>query len=154
MTRLHADPVEVRTCTAPTGPVPEQFLWRGRLYLVLEVLASWTEAGGWWRGGAVGALTSGEDNRSVVLRAARSETAPQTAPIPASPKWGQRAWGEPAPDVGAGVGPAGVDDREQQWWRVEAASGRAAALSSAGPGVYDLCFAWSSSSWSLTRVLD
>jgi hypothetical protein len=99
-----SDPVEVRR-----GPVdgavggedaPEQFLWRGRLYVVRTVLARWTEAGGWWR------------NAEVV-----------------------------------------VDDRERDWWRVEADSGRLAALS-AGRGVYDLCFDWSRGAWSLARVLD
>jgi hypothetical protein len=56
MTRLHSDPVEVRR----RDDVPEQFLWRGRLYVVREVLARWTEAGGWWRGTAVRALTAGD----------------------------------------------------------------------------------------------
>jgi hypothetical protein len=100
MTRLHADPVEVRTAAAADGPVPEQFLWRGRLYLVREVLARWTASGTWWRG-------------------------------------------EPQ---------EGLDDREQQWWRVEADSGRLAALSG-GRGTYDLCFCWRTG-WSLKRVLD
>lgn len=49
MTRLHADPVEVRTAAAEHGPVPEQFLWRGRLYVVREVLARWTASGSWWK---------------------------------------------------------------------------------------------------------
>jgi len=114
MTRLHSDPVEVRR----RDDVPEQFLWRGRLYVVREVLARWTEAGGWWRGSAVRALT--------------------------------------APEVGAPVGavaPGSLDDNERDWWRVEADSGRAAALSG-GVGVYDLCFDWSRGSWSLARVLD
>jgi hypothetical protein len=111
MTRLHSDPVEVRR----RDDVPEQFLWRGRLYVVREVLARWTEAGGWWRGSAVRALTAGD----------------------AGPH-----------------GPAAViDDNERDWWRVEADSGRAAALSG-GRGVYDLCFDWSRGSWSLARVLD
>ncbi|MCU1674434.1 MAG: hypothetical protein JWN77_2547 [Frankiales bacterium] len=143
MTRLHADPVEVRR----RDDVPEQFLWRGRLYVVREVLARWTEAGGWWRGDAVRALTAGDG-------AAPAPDAPlETAPIPASPKWAQRAWGEPAPDVGASVGPAQVDDNERDWWRVEADSGRASA-SSGGTGVYDLCFDWTRGAWSLARVLD
>jgi hypothetical protein len=110
MSRLHADLVEVRTCAAPAGPVPEQFLWRGRLYLVREVLARWTESGSWWRGTAVRALTTGA-----------SATATE------------------------------VDDREQLWWRVEADSGRLAALSG-GRGTYDLCF--EAGSWSLKRVMD
>jgi hypothetical protein len=50
-----------------------------------------------------------------------------------------------------------LDDGEREWWRVEAGSGRLAALS-AGTGVYDLCFDWShpsaDSAWSLARVLD
>ena len=141
MTRLHADPVEVRR----RDDVPEQFLWRGRLYVVREVLARWTEAGGWWRGDAVRALTAGDATPP-------GDDAFETAPIPASPKWAQRAWGEPAPDVGAAL-PGSVDDNERDWWRVEADSGRASA-SSAGRGVYDLCFDWSRGAWSLARVLD
>jgi hypothetical protein len=46
-----------------------------------------------------------------------------------------------------------LDDEPQQWWRVEADSGRLAELS-AGPGVYDLCFEESRSRWSLRRVMD
>ena len=52
MTRLHADPVEVRTATTADGPEPEAFTWRGRRYVVHEVLARWTSSGTWWRGGA------------------------------------------------------------------------------------------------------
>jgi hypothetical protein len=50
MTRLHADPVEVRTRVEAAGPVPEEFLWRGRRYVVREVLARWTASGAWWQG--------------------------------------------------------------------------------------------------------
>jgi hypothetical protein len=99
MTRLHADAVEVRTTVAEHGPEPEQFLWRGRLYVVREVLARWTTSGSWWK-------------------ASVQE----------------------------------VDDRERQWWRVEADSGRLAAMS-AGRGTYDLCFSWRTG-WTLRRVLD
>lgn len=108
MTRLVTDRsgelIEVRH----RDSVPEQFLWRGRLYLVQEVLAQWTESGQWWR-------------------------ADPTASGPA-----------------AGTG--SPEDAEQQWWRVEAASGR--SESSAGSGVYDLCFAWATGTWSLRRVQD
>ena len=138
MTRLHTDPVEVRK----RDDEPEQFLWRGRLYVVCEVLARWTEAGSWWQGAAVTALHTGESSSAA--------PAPlDTVPLPASPKWGQRAWGEPAPDVGTSVGPATVDDRERAWFRVEAGAGRYA-----GTGVYDLCCDASTDSWSLARVLD
>ena len=141
MTRLHTDPVEVQR----RDDEPALFLWRGRLFAVRAVLAHWTEAGSWWSGSAVRALTSGD------AAAPGSDLAGplETAPLPASPKWGQHAWGEPAPDVGASVGPASIDDRERDWWRVEAGAGR-----SAGTGVYDLCFDWSQGSWTLARVLD
>ena len=104
------DLVEVRR----RDDVPEQFLWRGRLYVVRAVLARWTESGGWWRGAAVRALAAGEQGGSI---------------------------------------DASIDDGERDWWRVEADSGRLAALS-AGTGIYDLCFDWSLGAWSLARVLD
>lgn len=142
MSRLHADAVEVRR----DDDEPAQFLWHGRLYVVREVLARWTESGGWWRTGAMTALASGDASDPGQPAA----PAPlETAPLPPSPKWAQRAWGEPAPDVGAAVGAAGVDDGERDWWRVEASAG-----ASAGSGVYDLCFDWSRGAWSLARVLD
>jgi len=141
MSRLHTDPVEVRR----RDDEPAQFLWRGRLYVVCAVLARWTESGGWWRAGAVTALSSGDASAD----GSAGPSPLETAPIPSSPKWAQRAWGEPAPDVEAAVGPAGVDDGERDWWRVEAGAG-----SAAGTGVYDLCFDWSRGTWSLARVLD
>ena len=122
MSRLHADPVEVRTRVEAMGPVPDQFWWRGRRYLVRAVLARWTESGSWWRGTAVRAAASGMD----------SDTDGVAAP---------------------GVVSTGVDDRETHWWRVEADSGRLAALS-AGTGVYDLCLDWATGGWSLKRVMD
>jgi len=146
MTRLHTDPVEVRPRQTPRGPEPAQFLWRGRLHVVREVLASWTEAGGWWRTAALRALTSGEP---AGPDGADGPAPFETTPIPSSPKWAQRAWGEPAPDVGAAVGPAGIDDGERSWWRVEAGSGASGVT-----GVYDLCFDAGRGTWALARVLD
>ena len=106
MSRLHADVVEVQR----RDDEPAQFLWRGRLYVVREVLARWTSSGGWWRAAAVQAVSSG----------ASTEVA---------------------------LGPAVIEDGEQDWFRVEA--GRASAT-----GVYDLCFDWATGSWSLARILD
>jgi len=139
VSRLHTDAVEVQR----HDDVPAQFLWRGRLYVVREVLARWTESGGWWRAAAVQSLSAGDASDALAVGPL------ETAPLPPSPKWAQRAWGEPAPDVDASVGPAGVDDGEQDWFRVEAGAGRAA-----GTGVYDLCFSWSTGRWALARVLD
>ena len=113
MSRVHADAVEVRR----EDDVPAQFLWRGRLYLVREVLSRWTSSGGWWRSAAVQALTTG-------------------GPAP-----GQAATGS-------------IDDGEQDWFRVEAGCPPFTGPSSAGTGVFDLCFHWSSGGWTLARVQD
>lgn len=43
--RRYDDPVEVRR---DAGADPEQFLWRGRLWLVREVVSHWVETGAWW----------------------------------------------------------------------------------------------------------
>ena len=114
MSRRFTEPVEVCTQAAASGPVPEEFHWRGRRYVVREVLARWTESGSWWKGSAMSAVVTGGEIASTTLT---------------------------------------VDDRSTQWWRVEADSGRLAALSG-GSGVYDLCFTEASAQWSLKRVMD
>jgi hypothetical protein len=62
--RRYNEPVEVKTSagmpeSAPASPAefdepvirgqPEAFVWRGRLYVVREVLAHWRERRAWWR---------------------------------------------------------------------------------------------------------
>ena len=49
MTRLHADPVEVQRHDTGLGPEPARFLWRGRLYVVRDVLSTWLETAAWWQ---------------------------------------------------------------------------------------------------------
>jgi hypothetical protein len=142
MSRRHADPVQVRR----RDDAPEQFLWRGRLYQVREVLEHWIEAGAWWRSVPGSALYEGTD---VVPDPSARPDEPALVPIPASPKWAQRAWGEPAPDVGASAGPMTLDDGERELWRVEARAGRMAT-----PGIYDLSFDWSANRWHLVQVMD
>lgn len=59
--QTYEDPVEVRQGPVPgygaDGPPvfaelpddgPQQFLWRGRLWQVREILAHWVEVGAWW----------------------------------------------------------------------------------------------------------
>lgn len=51
--RPYDDLVEVRKGPADgldpeTDERPEQFLWRGRLWQVREVIAHWMETGAWW----------------------------------------------------------------------------------------------------------
>ena len=45
MSRRYDDPVEVRR----RDDEPAEFLWRGRFYVVREVLARWVETGAWWQ---------------------------------------------------------------------------------------------------------
>ena len=58
--RRYDDPVEVRKGLVPgsQGPVegPEQFLWRGRLWKVSDVVAHWVETGPWWQSREVAAV--------------------------------------------------------------------------------------------------
>ncbi|MGN6752255.1 MAG: DUF6504 family protein [Intrasporangium sp.] len=48
MVRRFSDPVEVRPGEGPQGR-PEAFIWRGRLYVVRDVLGQWRERRAWWR---------------------------------------------------------------------------------------------------------
>ena len=57
LARRYADVVDV---TRRDGE-PDQFLWRGRLYVVRAVLAHWLESGAWWTGSATLALVAGAD---------------------------------------------------------------------------------------------
>lgn len=45
--------------TEATSGVPGQFLWRGRLYQVREVIDSWQEQRAWWRDALAVVPTSG-----------------------------------------------------------------------------------------------
>ena len=58
--RRYDDPVEVRKgfVAGTTGLVeaPEQFLWRGGRWKVVDVVAHWVETGPWWQSPGVAAL--------------------------------------------------------------------------------------------------
>lgn len=47
--RRYDDPVEVRKGLVGAVEAPEQFLWRGRLWKVRDVIAHWVETGPWWQ---------------------------------------------------------------------------------------------------------
>ncbi len=50
--RLYADPVEVRPAPGDETGAPAAFLWRGRLYVVRDVLGHWCERRSWWSSAA------------------------------------------------------------------------------------------------------
>lgn len=148
MTRRYDDPVDVRidvrragttgaagvtgagvTGAGVTGAepgAPAQFVWRGRLYLVREVLGHWVEVRPWWRAGAALALL-GTD--APELSGALALAAPPVAPSIATDR--------------------SVEDGEREVWRVEAGAGRLH-----GTGVYDLCLDPVEGTWTLARALD
>ncbi|MFC6359020.1 DUF6504 family protein [Luteococcus peritonei] len=112
---------------------PSQFLWRDRLWRVLQVQARWVESGAWWD--------------SPGVRAARGdwEPAPQEA---FSPHEGAVT----APEPGHAATAALADDDllcEQEVWRVEAACGRMFSR-----GVYELVHVLGSDGWRLRTVMD
>ena len=57
MVRRYEEPIEVRATTeqavpggaTASGAVPDAFVWRGRLYVVRQVLDHWKERRPWWR---------------------------------------------------------------------------------------------------------
>jgi len=131
--RRYDDPVEVRRgmVSGPGGRQegPEQFLWRGRLWKVCDVVAHWVETGAWWQSsgvhGVLGMQGTPEDDEGSLCTDTRT---------------------------GTGTGDL-VAEREV--WRVEAGRGLAAASGAGvGTGVFDLTFDWADGSWALTRCAD
>ncbi len=48
--RRYDEPVQVRLTSgdSTSGPAPDAFLWRSRLYVVRQVQATWLEREAWW----------------------------------------------------------------------------------------------------------
>jgi hypothetical protein len=134
--RRYDDLVEVRKGRVTGmggGPVegPEQFVWKGRLWKVHEVVAQWVETGPWWQSSGVHAVLGADTT--------------DTFDGPDGPD---------GPDVSDAVSFSGAASdlgAEREVWRVEAGRGRTADL---GQGVFDLVFDWADGSWRLTRCLD
>jgi hypothetical protein len=114
--RTYGEAIDVRIgADSPSGSdVPAQFLWRGRLYLVREVLAHWIELGTWWS-----------------VRGSRATRAGGT-PATVADRPSQQSWSAPTSEPQRSVA-ADVGAVEREVWRVEASSGRSGTC-----GVYDL----------------
>lgn len=100
--RRYDDPVEVRKGIVGGTESPEQFLWRGRLWKVCDVVAHWVETGPWWQSSGVHAVLGSDE-------AVRDDGAAEGAVMVHR-------------DLAA----------EREVWRVEAARGLAAASSGRG----------------------
>jgi Family of unknown function (DUF6504) len=55
---------------------PEQFLWRGRLWKVSEVVAHWVETGPWWRSSGVHAVLGADEPGPVAGQVAGQVAGP------------------------------------------------------------------------------
>ncbi|MDP9392918.1 MAG: DUF6504 family protein [Actinomycetota bacterium] len=138
MSRQYDDPIDVRR----RDGVPAEFLWRGRLYVVREVLSCWVETGAWWQAPAARRAygLAGDDGAVVVV----GDTADSDGSV--------RVIDATRLDAGlndAGLNDIGLDETEREVWRVDASAGRMR-----GNGVYDLTFNWSTLAWTLVRALD
>jgi hypothetical protein len=139
--RRYDDPVEVRRgmVRGAQGPVegPEQFLWRGRLWKVADVLARWVETGPWWQSAEADAVRGTDEP-------ARADQADQADRADRADRSGEGS---------TLVAPPAVDLlAEREFWRVEAAAGRHAARD--GRGIFDLVFDWADGTWQLARCVD
>ena len=112
--RRYTDPVEVRSAsTDGTGTgTPSAFLWRGRVYLVRDVLGHWCERRSWWS--------------SPAARRVHGEGVPAID--------GTLALDDPLPGPAAASVRVADLAQEREVWRVSASPGRAFPS-----GVYDLC---------------
>ena len=110
--RRYTDPVEVRSASPEGTGAPSAFLWRGRLYVVRDVLGHWLERRSWWSSPAA-RMVHGESVPAVDGALALDTSLP-----------------------GAAAGPVRVADLAQECevWRVSASPGRTYP-----GGVYDLC---------------
>lgn len=73
--RKYDELIEVRRGLVAGQEAPEQFLWRGRLWVVRDILAHWVETGAWWEQAGVAALLGvggGTASAGGDLEAARS----------------------------------------------------------------------------------
>ena len=78
--RKYNDPVEVRKgmVAGPGGRQegPEQFLWRGRLWKVCDVVGHWVETGPWWQSSGVHAVLGSDTGTDTGGTGTATLTAP------------------------------------------------------------------------------
>ena len=146
--RKYDEPIEVRRGLVAGQEAPEQFIWRGRLWVVREVVSHWVETGAWWDQEGIAALLGVGAEQSSVSGAATASTGVTAVPLGA--------------DLLA----------ESDLWRVEAARGGSHKLRARrrrssliepveitddeqlGYGVFDLAFDWTQAQWRLVGCVD
>lgn len=125
--RRYDDTIEVRRGLVNGAEAPEQFLWRGRLWLVHDVMAHWVETGAWWEQDQVRSLLGTDESGG--------------------------SGGAGGAEGSGGSDLLG----EREVWRVGAASGREgfrAGVPSGQRGIFDLVFDWGAGQWRLQHSVD
>jgi hypothetical protein len=152
--RRYDEPIEVRRGLVAGQEAPEQFIWRGRLWVVRDVVSHWVETGAWWDQEGIAAL----------LGVGAGQSAEQNAGL------GTASTGVTAVPLGADL------LAESDLWRVEASRGRSHKLlarrrrgstshpptkpldsdgdEELGYGVFDLAFDWTQAQWRLVGCVD
>lgn len=160
MVRRYEEPIEVRAARQAESAAgeggapgaPDAFVWRGRLYVVREVLDHWQERRPWWRDALDGGEPAGQGmQRRQGGQGGQGRPAAQGAPGTPGRSVGDSGGVPSAMGARGAAAPPAVlgDARERQVWRVEASAGR-----TAGTGVYDLGTDPSLQQWRLLRVAD
>ena len=166
--RRYDEPIEVRRGLVAGQEAPEQFIWRGRLWVVRDVVSHWVETGAWWDQGGVAALLG-----VGAERATGAVSSPSGGSLSVSPSVSSSPTSS-----GVSAVPLGADLlAESDVWRVEAMdrprrrsrvdrlnkpggprSGRPRSAGDddfdRGYGVFDLAFDWTQARWWLVGCVD
>jgi hypothetical protein len=118
------DAVEVHSVSVDGVQIPDQFLWRGRLWRVRTVRSQWTETAAWWERGVIG--TGSADTLARIDAATVSEVCAAAVGV-LDAEWGP----------------------ERSVFRVEAGCGRQGQQQT-----FDLAHDPRSGRWQLERVTD
>jgi hypothetical protein len=124
--RLYDDPVEVRRGLVNGVDAPAEFVWRGRLWVVHEVISHWMETGAWW------VQAPAEDTDLIAEREVWRVSASRG-------RASDRSDDDQVGDDGAGDRPEGQPGKRRP---------------EGSRGVFDLSFDWSVGHWQLTRAHD
>lgn len=150
--RTYDELIEVRRGLVAGQEAPEQFLWRGRLWVVRDVLSHWVETGAWWEQAGVAALLGVGAASTVASSTVAASTADRAGQTLGGP--GAEGGADSGTDTeleATRSGRRGADLlAERDVWRVEAGRGRVPQ----GFGVFDLSFDWSDARWRLISCAD
>jgi len=152
--RRYNEAIEVRQGLVGDDEGPAQFLWRHRLWKVLELQTRWVETADWWNSAQVraarGDLTGTDPAGSTSSANSDPTNSRSTNSKPNRTRSGA-AESRPRPLASTGADNDEGDDLlgEQEIWRVVAADGRFGTS-----GVYELARSWGSGRWRLRTVVD